>query len=250
MRVFMALVRRELAGAFNALTGWVVMAATALLTGISIVDLVTKLSDRPTDSPVTELFYQSAYFWVILLVVSPVITMRTFAAEKSSGTYEALMTTPVGDWQVVLAKYTGSMLFFGLVWLPLFGVLLILRQVTGEVGLLDPGSTAGAFLGVMLIGSVYMALGCFASSMTRSQIIAAMVSFLLGIGLWIVSLRPVSTNVGDGRWARLLDEMSLLRHMDDFARGILDSRHIVFHLTMTLLFLFLTQRVVESRRWK
>jgi ABC-type transport system involved in multi-copper enzyme maturation permease subunit len=122
MRVFMALVRRELAGAFNALTGWVVMAATALLTGISIVDMVTKLSDRPTDSPVTELFYQSAYFWVILLVVSPVITMRTFAAEKSSGTYEALMTTPVGDWQVVLAKYTGSMLFFGLVWLPLLGV--------------------------------------------------------------------------------------------------------------------------------
>lgn len=250
MRVFMALVRRELAGAFNALTGWVVMAATALLTGISIVDLVTKLSDRPTDSPVTELFYQSAYFWVILLVVSPVITMRTFAAEKSSGTYEALMTTPVGDWQVVLAKYTGSMLFFALVWLPLLGVLSILRQVTGEVGLLDPGATAGAFLGVMLIGSVYMAMGCFASSLTRSQIIAAMVSFLLGIGLWIVSLRPVSTNAVEGRWIRLLDEMSLLRHMDDFARGILDSRHIVFHLTMTLLFLFLTQRVVESRRWK
>jgi ABC-2 type transport system permease protein len=76
------------------------------------------------------------------------------------------------------------------------------------------------------------------------------VSFLLGIGLWIASLRPVSTNVGDGRWARLLDEFSLLRHMDDFARGILDSRHIVFHLTVTFLFLFLTQRVVESRRWK
>jgi ABC-2 type transport system permease protein len=102
----------------------------------------------------------------------------------------------------------------------------------------------------MLIGSVYMAMGCFASSLTRSQIIAAMVSFLLGIGLWIVSLRPVSTHMGDGRWARLLDELSLLRHMDDFARGILDSRHIVLHVTVTFLFLFLTQRVVESRRWK
>ena len=250
MRVFMALVRRELGSAFQSLVGWVVMAVTALLTGISLVDLVTKLMDRPTDSPVTELFYQSAYFWVILLVVSPVITMRTFAAEKSSGTYEALMTTPVGDWQVVLAKFTGSLLFFGLTWLPLLAVLVVLRRVTGEAGLLDPGSTVGAFLGVMLIGCVYMSLGCFASALTRSQIIAAMVAFLLGIGLWVVSLRPLAGNPGEGKLGRALDHLSLLRHMDDFARGIIDSRHLTFYLTVTLMFLFLTQRVVESRRWK
>ncbi|MBN9692043.1 MAG: ABC transporter permease [Verrucomicrobia bacterium] len=250
MRVFMALVRRELGSAFQSLVGWVVMAVTALLTGISLVDLVTKLMDRPTDSPVTELFYQSAYFWVILLVVSPVITMRTFAAEKSSGTYEALMTTPVGDWQVVLAKFTGSLLFFGLTWLPLLAVLVVLRRVTGEAGLLDPGSTVGAFLGVMLIGCVYMSLGCFASALTRSQIIAAMVAFLLGIGLWVVSLRPLAGNPGEGKLGRALDHLSLLRHMDDFARGIIDSRHLTFYLTVTWLFLFLTQRVVESRRWK
>lgn len=250
MRVFLALVRRELGSAFQSLVGWVVMAVTALLTGISLVDLVTKLMDRPTDSPVTELFYQSAYFWVILLVVSPVITMRTFAAEKSSGTYEALMTTPVGDWQVVLAKFTGSLLFFGLTWLPLLAVLMVLRRVTGEAGLLDPGSTVGAFLGVMLIGCVYMSLGCFASALTRSQIIAAMVAFLLGIGLWVVSLRPLAGNPGEGKLGRALDHLSLLRHMDDFARGIIDSRHLTFYLTVTWLFLFLTQRVVESRRWK
>lgn len=250
MRVFMALVRRELGSAFQSLVGWVVMAVTALLTGISLVDLITKLLDRPTDSPVTELFYQSAYFWVILLVVSPVITMRTFAAEKSSGTYEALMTTPVGDWQVVLAKFTGSLLFFGFTWLPLLAVLVVLRRVTGEAGLLDPGSTVGAFLGVMLIGCVYMSLGCFASALTRSQIIAAMVAFLLGIGLWVVSLRPLAGNPGEGKLGRALDHLSVLRHMDDFARGIIDSRHLTFYLTVTWLFLFLTQRVVESRRWK
>ena len=250
MRVVLALVRRELGGVFNALTGFVVMAVTALLTGISLVDLVTKLLDRPTDSPVTELFYQSAYFWVILLVISPVITMRTFAAEKSSGTYEALMTTPVGDWQVVLAKYIGSMLFYTIAWLPLLAILVVLRRITGEAGLLDPGATAGAFLGVLLIGSVYMSLGCFASALTRSQIIAAMVAFLMGIGLWVLSLRPMAANPAEGKLARALDHMSLLRHMDDFARGILDSRHITFCVTVTVLFLFLTQRVVESRRWK
>jgi len=226
------------------------MAVCALLTGISLMDLVTKLLDRPTDSPVTELFYQSAYFWVILLLVAPVITMRTFAAEKSSGTYEALMTTPVGDWQVVMAKFTGALLFYGMTWLPLLAVLVVLRRVTGEPGLLDPGSTVGAFLGVMLIGSVYMAMGCFASALSRSQIIAAMVAFLLGIGLWVLSLRPLAATPAEGKLARALDHLSMLRHMEDFARGIIDSRHLTFYFTVTLLFLFLTQRVVESRRWK
>lgn len=250
MRVFLALVRREIGGAFMSLSGFVVMSVTALLTGISIMDLVTKLLDRPTDAPVTELFYQSAYFWVILLVVSPVITMRTFAAEKSSGTYEALMTTPVGDWQVVLAKFTGALLFYALSWLPLLVILGILRRVSGEPGLFVPGATACAFLGVMLIGSLYMALGCFASALTRSQIIAAMLAFLLGICLWVLSLRPSAANPAEGKLGRALDHLSMLRHMDDFARGILDSRHLTFYVTMTILFLFLTQRVVESRRWK
>ena len=137
MSVFLALVRRELGVAFNSLTGYVVVAATLLLTGFSLVDICTKLANMPDDKPITETFYQSAYFWVILLVVSPVITMRTFAAEKSSGTYEALMTTPVGDTQVVLAKFTGALLFYGLTWLPLLAVLAVLRQVTGQAAFLD-----------------------------------------------------------------------------------------------------------------
>jgi len=250
MRVFLALVRRELGGVFKSLTGYVVVAVALLLMGFSLVDLCTKLIASPTDRPVTELFYQSAYFWVILLVVSPVITMRTFAAERSSGTYEALMTTPVGDTQVVLAKFTGAMLFFLLVWLPLLGVLFALRRITGEAAFLEPRATASAFLGVTLIGGLYMAMGCFASSLTRSQIVAAMVSFLLGVGLWLVSLRPTVANPAEGRLGRVFEHVSLIRHMEDFARGVIDSRHLVFYVTGTLLFLFLTQRVVEGRRWQ
>ena len=110
--------------------------------------------------------------------------------------------------------------------------------------------TASAFLGVILIGSLFMALGLFASALTRSQIIAAMVAFLLGIGLWMLSLRPAAANPAEGRLGRALDQMSMMRHMEDFARGVIDSRHVTYYVTMTILFLFLTQRVVESRRWK
>jgi ABC-2 type transport system permease protein len=250
LRVYFALVRRELGSAFKSLTGYVVIAVTLLLTGISVVDLVGWLNDTPTDAPITELFYQSEYFWMIVLVVSPVITMRTFAAEKSSGTYEALMTTPVGDWQVVLAKFTGALVFYILTWLPLLAVLLVLRRVTGEAAFLEPRVTASAFLGVVLVGALYMALGIFASALTRSQIIAAMVAFLLGIGLWVLSLGPPATNPAEGGFGRALEQLSLVRHMEDFARGIIDSRHVIFYVSTTIMFLFLTQRVVESRRWK
>jgi len=250
MTAFFTLVRRELGGAFQSLTGYVVVAAAMLLTGLSVVDLIVWLNDRPMDAPISELFYASTYFWVILLVISPIITMRSFAAERSSGTYESLMTAPVGDWEVVLAKFTGAFAFFLITWLPLLGVMAVLRRVTGEALLMDPRVTAVAFLGVALIGSVYMALGVFASALTRSQIIAAMLAFLMGIALWMLSIRPAAANGLRGPVERALDHVSLVRQMEDFARGVVDSRHVVFCLTLTLLFLFLTQRVVEARRWK
>jgi ABC-2 type transport system permease protein len=156
----------------------------------------------------------------------------------------------VSDTQVVLAKFTGSLLFFAFPWLPLLAVLITRRQVSGQAEFLAPKVTAIAFLGVLLIGSVFMAMGCFASSLTRSQVIAAMMSFLLGVGIWVVSLRPSMENPTAGVLGRVFDHLSIVRHMEDFSRGVLDSRHLVFYLTSTALFVFLTQRVVESRRWK
>lgn len=250
MSVFLALVRRELGVAFNSMTGYVVVAVTLLLTGFSLVDISSKLANLPDDKPIVETFYQSAYFWVILLVVSPVITMRTFAAEKSSGTYETLMTAPVGDTQVVLAKFTGAFAFFVLTWLPLLGVLAVLRQVTGQAAFFEPRVTAVAMVGVGLVGALFMAMGCLASALTNSQVIAVMVSFLLGVGLWLISLRPTMEDANAGSWGRVSEHLSLVRHMQDFSRGVLDSRHLTFYLTATVLFLFLTQRTVESRRWK
>jgi ABC-2 type transport system permease protein len=250
MRVWLALVRRELGGHFKSLTGYVVIAAVLLLNGFCLVDMVGKLRRDALPAPLTELFFSTQYFWLILLASAPVITMRTFAAEKSSGTYEALMTTPVGDWQVVLAKFAGSLAFFLFTWLPLAAAQFTLRQVTGEAALFEPRVAAAAFLGVGLIGAVYMALGCLASALTRSQIIAAMVSFLLGIGLWVAGLRPPAVTGEAPPLERALTYVSAVRHMEDFSRGVVDARPVFYYLSVTLLLLFLTQRVIESRRWK
>ncbi len=250
MAVFLALVRRELGVAFNSLTGYVVVSVVLLLCGFSLVDIVTKLNGGREAGPVVGLFYRSAYFWLILLPLPSVITMRSFAAERSSGTYESLMTTPVGDWQVVLAKYAGAMVFYALTWLPLLAVLAALRQITHEEAFLEVRATCCAFLGIGLIGSLFISMGCFASALTRSQMVASMLAFLFTMGLWLVGLGPALADNADAGTGRFLSHVSVLRHMDDFAAGIIDSRHVVFHLTGTLLFLFLTARVVESRKWK
>lgn len=250
MRVFVTLVRRELGTFLNSLSGYVVIASVLLLLGVSFSDMLDKLNNTSSDLPLAELFFSTFYFWLILLLTAPVVTMRSFAAEKGSGTYEALMTAPVGDLQVVLAKYTGAMIFHLITWLPLFASILVIRSVTHEAAVLDLRALATTYLGILLVGSLYMSMGCFASALTRSQIIAAMNAFALGLGLFLLSLRslvPMPVNT----WAaKIFGYISLSEHMEDFARGFVDSRHIVFYLSFTAFFLFLTWKVVESRRWK
>ena len=112
MTALLTLARRELAGHFFSLRGYVIMAGVQLLLGASLLTVVYLLNGLAYDLPFTEKFPQTEFFWLVLLMVAPVITMRTFAHEKASGTFETLMTTPVSDIQVVLAKFIGSYVFF------------------------------------------------------------------------------------------------------------------------------------------
>jgi ABC-2 type transport system permease protein len=250
MQAYLTLVRRELGGFFLSLTGYVIIASVLLLLGFSFTNLLANLNGGATNLPLTELFYSTVYFWLILLLTPPVVTMRTFAAEKSSGTYETLMTTPVRDWQVVLAKFTGSLVFYAVAWLPLLACIALVRYFSREATMFDPRTTASTFLGLLLIGCLYMSLGCFASALTRSQIIAAMTSFALGLGLFLLSLRSMVPTPGTDWLEQVFLYISLSDHLGDFARGIIDTRQVVFYLSVTVFFLFLTLKVVESRRWK
>ena len=252
MRAYLTLVRRELGGFFVSLTGYAVIAAVLLLLGLSFTGMLSALNDDPHGlmAPLTEVFYSTYYFWWILVFIAPVITMLSFAFEKWSGTYETLMTTPVSDLQVVLAKFTGTLLLYILSWLPLFGCIAVVRYFTREPTLLDPWTSASTFFGITLIGCLYMSIGCFASALTRSQIIAAMNSFVIGLGLFILSLRSLVPAPSADWAAKVFSYISLSEHMEDFAGGFVDTRHIVFYLSLTFFFLFLTLKVVESRRWK
>ena len=251
MRAYWTLTRQELAGFFLSLTGYIIIAAALFLMGYSFVVILVKLQ-RPTamSVPVTELFYSTPFFWLLLLLTTPVITMRLFALEKFSGTFETLMTTPVSDFQVVAAKFTAALLFYFLMWLPLLGCLLVVRHYTSDTAVLDGGVVGGSFLGILLLGGVLISLGCCASALTQSQVIAAMISLVFGASVFLLGYLASKLPVQETWQGQLLSCFALFEQMHDFARGVVDTRPVVLLVSLTLFFLFLTLRVVESRRWK
>jgi ABC-2 type transport system permease protein len=249
MQAYLTLTRRELASVFLSWIGYIVIAGSAFLTGLSFVSLLGKLAGDSTPMPITELFLNLC-FWLILLFLAPIITMRLFALEKASGTFETLMTAPVGDAQVVLAKYTAAMIFFMLLWLPLLACIFILRYFARGANILDAGTLASTFLGIFLVGSLYMSAGCFASALTRNQIVAAMISFAIGLALFLGSFLGDQFALEKTWQVQVLNSVCILEQMKEFARGVVDTRSIVFYLTSTFFFLFLACRVIESRRWR
>jgi ABC-2 type transport system permease protein len=251
MRAFVTLVRRELGSHFLSPTGYVIIATVLLLLGFSFVDILSKVNGSPVDSPITEIFYVTLYYWLILLLTTPVITMRTFALEKFTGTYETLMTAPVSELEVVLSKYFGSLVFYALTWLPLLGYMLILRRfIDSPAAALEPVAILTTFLGIMLVGSLFVSMGCLASALTKSQLIAAALSYGLGLTLFLLSLRSLVPFPAKGWEAEFFSHISMSEHMQDFARGAIELSSVTYYVSMTLFFLFLTWRAIESRRWK
>lgn len=251
MHAAWTLLRRELSGYFFSMTGYIIIAAAMFLMGFSFIDLIRQLQSDATPMPISELFYMTWFFWLILILTTPVITMRLFALEKFSGTFETLMTTPVTDRQVVLAKFSAALIFYAIMWLPLIGCMLLVRVYTNEPAAFDPGVMASTFLGIVLIGGVFLSLGCCASALTRSQVTAAMISLVFSAALFFISvLADQLPSSAPGWQSQVLASFALFQQMHDCARGVVDTRMIVFCLSATVFFLFLTLRIVESRRWR
>jgi ABC-2 type transport system permease protein len=151
---------------------------------------------------------------------------------------------------VVFAKFTSSMIFYVMMWLPLLGCIFVVRHYSKDSAAPDVGPIVTTFLGIWLLGALFISLGCFASSLTRNQLTAAMLSFALGIALFLLSFLSMILPPQPGWQTSLLDQISVTQHMQEFVRGVIDTRYIVFYLSLTVFFLFLTCKVVEARRWK
>jgi len=181
----------------------------------------------------------------LLLFLTPMLTMSVYAEERRRGTMELLMTSPVTDLEIVLGKFFASLTLLVIMLLPTaIGFAYMLRHAEPTA----PWRVLGSeYLGVLLLGAALLALGSFFSSLTESQLIAAMLSFGGILLLWVLDF---GSQAGSSAWASGLEYLSVFRHYDDFTRGVIDTSNVIFYLSFIFLGVFLTIRSVDSMRWR
>lgn len=248
MRTFWVLLRREWAGWFLSPLAYVLSTFFLLVMGFSFWMLLNLLASGAGEASVLSELFSSIFFWLALLILIPVMTMRLLAEEHRSGTLETLMTAPVGDTTVVLAKFFGVLGAYVCMWMPtLIYVGLVAHYSMAEYAM-DIGPLISGYLGALLVGSFYLSVGLLASSLTRSQIVAAIISFALISLFFLMGFLPYVVQAGSWRTTGLY--VSSVAHMMDFSRGVVDSRPVVLYLSGILFMLFGTVKALESRKWR
>jgi ABC-2 type transport system permease protein len=250
MRKFFTLLMREMRSYFYSPIAYIVLVFFLLVSGVDFYFQVGYMNQRQIQYTVQEAFFNSIFFWFAFVLIFPLITMRLFSEEFKLGTIEPLMTAPVRDWQVVLSKFFGALVFYIILWVPTLLYFAIFWKITGQPFTNSIGALLGSYLMLVLIGMFYLSVGCLASVLTKNQIIAAIISFcaitlLFFLGLVQFIMLEVSSSTRD-----LLGYFSSLEHMGTFSRGIIDTRPIVLYVSMTIVMLALTYQAFQSRKWR
>ena len=249
MRVFSILYRKELKNYFLTPFGWVVLALVLLMQGMSMTSALELMKKAPLAENFLFISVHSQNFWFYFLFTFPLLTMRLFAEEAKTGTLETLMTAPVTSLQVVFSKYFAALTFYTLLWLPMLLHLKIFSLITGAPAPYEPGHLLGLYFILLLMGSFFLAIGCFASTLSNNQIVAGIVTIAILVILFFMGFVPYYT--GEGFQAvSLFHYMSIQDHLANFSRGIVDTRPIVYYLSMAAFFIFLTHITLDFRRWK
>ncbi|MEP7364582.1 MAG: ABC transporter permease [Acidobacteriota bacterium] len=180
---------------------------------------------------------------VIGLFMIPMITMRLFAEEKRSGTIELLMTSPVRDWEIILGKWSAALLMYSAI----LGVSLLNMAVLFAYGKPDWKPLLVGYLGLILQGGCLLALGTFLSTTTKNQIVAGAGTFAICLMLWVISWL---TEFNTESYAKVIGYLSVVTHFESFAKGVIDTKDLIFYASMIFFGLFLSARSLESLRWR
>ena len=247
---FWTLYKRELNTYFQSAVAYIVLFGSALIQSLFFVVLVRFIMDANyKDQSVMQIFFTWPLFWLIFLGQVPLITMRVFSEEFKLGTIEMLLTAPVRDWDVVLAKFFGALSFFLILWLPFVldsTALQLFSSPAPPVYWSQIGMTA---LTMALAGGFYVSVGVFSSVLTKNQIIAAVLCFAFLLTFFIVSLWHWAEHM-DATALAWISYVSLPEHLQNAVVGIFDTRPIVFYVSVTAFVLMLTKSILEGRRLK
>lgn len=255
MQNILAIWQREMKSYFVSPVAYVVLTIFLFLMGLiffgNLMEVVTFTmrmaqmgqETQPMDVPayvVQSLFRTTT---VILLFLVPMMTMGLFSEEKKRGTIELLLTAPVGNLQALLGKYLASVTFLS--------ILFISSVVTISPiffhGQPDWKPILSGYIGLFLYGAALLALGLFISTLTENQIVAVVSTFGASLVLWLISVFAASA---EGATRSVIDYLSVISHLDDFIKGVIDTSHVIYYVTFAFVGLFLAYRSLESMRWK
>ena len=246
----LAIARKELSAYFASPIAYVVIGFFALMFGFFFYSLLLYFDRQSLQAAgqavnVNEQFLRPVFLnaTVILLFVLPLVTMRTYSEEKRSGTIELLLTAPLTDLQIILGKFVGAM--------GLYAAMLALTLV--HVGLLfmfgnpEWRPVVTTYFGLLLMGGCFISIGLLISSLTKNQIVAGMITFGVFLMLWVINW--IASFMGPTT-QQVLNYLSFTDHLDDFTKGVIDTKHLVYYVSFITFGLFLTARSVDTERWR
>jgi len=255
MRGWYAVFHKEIAGFFSVPVAYVVAGSFLLLSGfffwanVSFMNLISlQAANSPmlmqrinlTDVVIRPLIQNMA---IVLLFVMPLLTMRTFSEEKKTGTIELLLTYPVSDIAVVMGKYLASVFMLLVILAGTIPFLLILHML----GIPDAGPLIAGYLGLLLLGSAFLSLGMFISSLTENQIVSAILTFGAALLFWVMNW---TASFVEEKFAAIINQLSMLWHLESLNKGVIPLSDISYFVLFTAFFLFMTTRSVETYRWR
>lgn len=249
MKATLAVYKRELFAFFVTPLFWVLLVVFLLVQGLHFHLLVENFASHPeivTDqTPLQAFFGNTVFFYFVLFLFAPALTMRLFAEERRSGTLESLLTAPVSPAGVVLAKYAAVLTTYAVMWLPTLLYVVILART----GPLDAGAVAASYLGAILVGAGYLAVGVLMSAVTSSQLVALLLTSFVVLILFMIGIFGEYLAREGTLFYDASIYVSVWAQMNDFASGVIDTRRLVFDATLVVVPLFAATRVLEAQRW-
>ena len=242
----LTLFKKEIRAFLSSLIGYIAICVFLLLVGLFLWIL-------PTDSNILNNGYAgldslfSLAPWVFLFLI-PAITMRSFADEKKAGTIEFLLTKPLTDLQIILAKYFASVTLVLFSLLPTLIYYYTIYKLGNPIGNIDSGGTYGSYIGLFFLASAFTAIGIFASSLSDNQIVAFILAvflcFFLYIGFEYISMLDLFGKMDD-----LILSIGINDHYTSMSKGVIDTRDVIYYLSIIGIFILLTKTTLESRKW-
>lgn len=249
MRHFISLIRHEIGVLLINPATYIATVVFLVLMGFFFQELLAEFTNRASDTSPAVGFFR--LFWVPVFIITPLLTMRSISEERRTGTIETLLTTPVTATEVILAKYCAAYAFFLGLWLSTLSFQWVLMQFADDPSVIDPGPLLGGYLFVALSGLLYVAIGIFSSALTRRQLIAALIAFVLNgvFTLGFLSLNDIAKMNAEPNslLADVAEHVHVFQHAEDFVTGVLDSRAFVLYISLTGVFLFFAVLTLDAR---